>query len=76
MGFSRQEYWSRSPFPSPGDLPNPGVKLAFPGLARRFFSTEPPGKHDVLKDKYRERENGEKLLFWSAGRKYKLIKGE
>ena len=26
MGFSRQEYWSRLPFPSPGDLPNPGIK--------------------------------------------------
>ena len=28
MGFSRQEYWSGVPFPSPGDLPNPGIKLA------------------------------------------------
>jgi len=30
MGFSRQEYWSALPFPSPGDLPNPGIKPASP----------------------------------------------
>ena len=44
MGFSRQEYWSGLPFPSPGDLPQPGIEpmsLASPG---RFFTTEPPGK--------------------------------
>ena len=42
MGFSRQEYWSGLPFPSPGDLPNPGIKptsLASPALAGRFFTT-------------------------------------
>ena len=37
MGFSRQEYWSRLPFPSPGDLPHPGIELASPALAGRFF---------------------------------------
>ena len=30
MGFSRQEYWSGLPFPSPGDLPNPGIKPGYP----------------------------------------------
>ena len=47
-GFSRQEYWSGLPLPSPGDLPNPGIEpasLASPSLAGRFFTTEPPGKH-------------------------------
>ena len=47
MGFPRQEYWSGLPFPTPGDLPNPGIKLvspAYPALAGRFFITEPPGK--------------------------------
>ena len=46
MEFSRQEHWSGLPFPSPGDVPNPGIKLAFPGscIAGRFFITEPPGK--------------------------------
>ena len=44
MGFPRQEYWSGVPFPSPGDLPNPGIKPMSPELAGRFFTTEPPGK--------------------------------
>ena len=44
MRFSRQEYWSRLPFASPGDLPDSGIKLASLALAGRFFTTEPPGK--------------------------------
>ena len=43
-GFSRQEYWNRLQFPSPGDLPDPGTELASPALTGRFFTTEPPGK--------------------------------
>ena len=42
MGFPRQEYWSGLPFPSPGELPNPGIKptsLTSPELAGRFFLT-------------------------------------
>ena len=42
MGFSRQEYWSGLPCPSPGDLPEPGIKpesLRSPALAGRFFTT-------------------------------------
>ena len=45
--FSRQEYWSGLPFPSPGDLPHPGIKPmspVSPGLAGGFFTTEPRGK--------------------------------
>ena len=44
MGLPRQEYWSRLPFPSAGDLPNPGIDPASPALADKFFTTEPPGK--------------------------------
>ena len=47
MEFSRQEYWSRLPFPSPVDLPDPGIEsasLVSPALAGRFFTTMPPGK--------------------------------
>ena len=44
VGFSRQEYWSGLPFPSPGDLPDPGIEPASPELAHGFFTTEPPGK--------------------------------
>ena len=42
MGFPMQEYWSGLLFPSPGDLPDPGIELH--ALAGRFFTTEPPGK--------------------------------
>ena len=44
MGFSRQQYWSGLPFPSPGDLPTQGIKLASPALAGEFFTAEPPGE--------------------------------
>ena len=44
MGFSRQEYWSGLPFPSPGDLPNPGIKPRAPALQRDALPSEPPGK--------------------------------
>ena len=37
MGFSRQEYWSELPFPSPGDLPRPGIEPMSQALASRFF---------------------------------------
>ena len=43
-GFSGQEYWSELPFPSLGDLPNPGIEPASPALAGEFFTTEPPGE--------------------------------
>ena len=43
MAFSRQEYWSGLPFPSPGDLPDPGIEhVSY--IAGRFFTNEPPGK--------------------------------
>ena len=44
MIFSRQEYWSGLPFPSPGDLPNPGIEPVYPALAGGFFTIESPGK--------------------------------
>ena len=44
VGFPRQEYWSGLPFPTPGDLPNPGIEPTSLTLAGRFFTIEPPGK--------------------------------
>ena len=44
MGFSRQEYWSRLPFPSSGDLPDPGIKTGFSALQADSLMSEPPGK--------------------------------
>ena len=43
MGFSRQEYWSGLPFPSPGDLPNPGIKPGSPTWQADALSSEQPG---------------------------------
>ena len=44
MGFSRQEYWSGLPFPSPGDLPDPGIEPRSPALQVVALTSEPPGK--------------------------------
>ena len=44
MGFPRQEYWSGLPFPSPGELPDPGIEPESRALAGGFFTAEPPGK--------------------------------
>ena len=44
MGFSRQEYWSGLPFPSPGDLPDPGIDPRSPTLQADSLPAEPPGK--------------------------------
>ena len=47
MEFSRQEYWSGLPFPSPGDLPNPGIKPKSPALQTDALLSEPPGKPNI-----------------------------
>ena len=44
MEFSRQEYWSGLSFPSPGDLPDPGIKPRSPTLQADTLPSEPPGK--------------------------------
>ena len=44
MGFSRQEYWSGLPFPSPGDLPDPGIEPRSPTLQADPLTSAPPGK--------------------------------
>ena len=44
LGFPGQEYWGGLPFPSPGNLPYPGIKPTSPALAGEFFTTELPGK--------------------------------
>ena len=44
MEFSKPEYWSGSPFPAPGDLPNPGIEPRSPALQADSLPAEPPGK--------------------------------
>ena len=55
MGFSRPEYWSGLPFPSPGDLPDPGIEPRSPALYVDALTSEPPGKpesKEMLKTKH------------------------
>jgi len=54
MEFSRPEYWSGEPFPSPGDLPNPGIKPRPPALQADSLPAELQRKPDlgVILDKY------------------------
>ena len=67
MGFSRQEYWSGLPFPSPGDLPNPGIKSGSPALQADSLPSEPPWKPlflvRIMFMAMRRRE-GQKLGSW------------
>ena len=52
MGFSRREYWSGLPFPSPGDLPNPGIKPGSPALEADALTSETPGKPRITRGVY------------------------
>ena len=60
MGFSRQEYWSGLPFPTPEDVPNPEIEPESPTLVGRFFTTTPPGKsaEHGNRDKYNISQEG------------------
>ena len=61
MGFSRQEYWSGSSFPSPEDLPDPGIKPRCPSLQVASLPSEPPGEPS---DKsFRERQILEDITY-------------
>ena len=54
MGFSRQEYWSGLPFPSPGELPNPGIEPRSPAWYADALPSEPPGKLMQMLNKVKE----------------------
>ena len=55
MGFSRQEYWSGLPFPSPGELPDPGIEPRSPTLQAGSLPSEPPGK-PLDQNRYKDSE--------------------
>ena len=54
MRFSRQGYWSGLPFPSPGDLPNPGIERGSPALQADSLPTELQGKPPIAKGSSKE----------------------
>ena len=67
MGFSRQECWSGLPFPSPGDLPDPGIEPGSPALQADALLSEPPGKPSLYpkhpsKEKNKTKQNKVKSL--------------
>ena len=51
MGFSRQEYWSGLPFPSPGDLPDPGIKPGSPALQAESLPSYEGSPHNKISQK-------------------------
>ena len=55
MGFSRQEYWSGLPFPSPGNLPDPGIEPRSPMLQAGTLTSEPPGKPQWILLSYKKK---------------------
>ena len=68
MGFSRQEYWSGLPFPSPGDLPNPGIEPGSPALQTDALPSEPPGKPITPSYALKKKPGG--LPWWFSGWEY------
>ena len=83
MGFSRQEYWSGLPFPSPGDLPNPGIKPRSPTFQADSLPSEPPGKPELVllelricqaRRKEEERREGKEIEGLCKGYQQKLGK--
>ena len=66
MGFSRQEHWSGVPSPSPGDLPDPGIKPGSPALQADALPSKPPGKPFMF---YREAKCFEQTFSCICGEK-------
>ena len=74
MGFSRQENWSGLPFPSPGNLPDPGIKPGSPALEADALTSEPPGKPYFNTHKY-SKEHKQQMLarMWGKGNLVTLL---
>ena len=78
MEFSRPEYWSGQPFPSPGDLPNPGIKPRIPALQEDSLPAEPPGKAFLLRaTSHQSHETKEvtshQMTTWASGREVERV---
>ena len=62
MGFSRQEYWCGLPFPSPGDLPHPGIEPRSPSLQTDALPSEPQGKSYMLHGEVKKKKRKKKKV--------------
>ena len=71
MEFSRPKYWSGSPFPSPPDLPNPGIKPRSPTLQADSLSAEPQGKPKRQREKCLKRTH--RSQFWHSDKTKPLV---
>ena len=69
MELSKQEYWSGLPFPSPGDLPDPGIEPRSPTLEADALTSEPPGKSFIMKLHLNIFVSQNQLLQFRAGSK-------
>ena len=69
MGFSRQEYWSGLPLPSPGNLPDPGFEPRSPALQADFLPTELQGKRPDQEDLPKIELTAQIIFYISKGRK-------
>ena len=69
MGFSRQEYWSELPFPSPGDLPNPGIEHGSPALQADTLPSEPWYRLSYLQRRNRDTDMENKHIGTKRERK-------
>ena len=67
MGFSRQDYWSGLPFPSPGDLPDPGIEPRSPAVEADALPSEPPGRPSTGKSRLNQDAAQMLSLEWSTG---------
>ena len=73
MEFSRQEYWCRLPFPSPGDLPDPGIEHGSPTLQADSLPSEPPGKPTTEAPPLRKTSRQPCCLKEAAQIQYKVV---
>ena len=73
MGCSRQEYWTGLPFPSPRDLPNPGIESGSPALHVASLLSEPPGKPLNILDQRLQDERLQDLV-WLFSSVFKTTK--
>ena len=64
LGFSEQEYWSGLPFPSPGDLPNPGIEPQSPALWADTLPSKLPGKACLRRKKFKILNSNAKSKFY------------
>ena len=74
MGVSRQEYWSRLPFPPPGDLPNPGTEPRSPTMQADSLPVELPGKPQLYPSEVVSNKSGLSLPLQTQHGKKKLRK--